>query len=243
MDFKLDDSYTPNKIRVFAGTYFHDLVEVRTREIQEASGWKHFVLDKFDDKNESEESDSDAEGSDASMSSSLSSSDLDETLSIVDHTASGEALRTKGTRGALGLPNDGSQKQYLACGVSKRHAPIDAFLIQICILSNHAAGKDSHLRGIRVFGPPTRQSRDKARQDARKQREGQKVTGQRALRQRQERESRQRRHAYASLRRWVEEDDGSAVGDASLLTRDDMPGEDTNAMPVSRHLHLLSSIR
>lgn len=33
MDFKLDDSYTPNKIRVYAGTHYHDLVEVRTRYV------------------------------------------------------------------------------------------------------------------------------------------------------------------------------------------------------------------
>ena len=31
LDFRLDDSYTPIKIRIMAGTHHHDLVEVRTR--------------------------------------------------------------------------------------------------------------------------------------------------------------------------------------------------------------------
>lgn len=33
--------------------------------------------------------------------------------------------------------------------------PIHAFVVQVCILGNHLNGKDTHIRSIRLFGPPT----------------------------------------------------------------------------------------
>mmetsp|Transcript_40778 Transcript_40778/g.86951 ORF Transcript_40778/g.86951 Transcript_40778/m.86951 type:complete len:184 (-) Transcript_40778:289-840(-) len=38
-DFKLDESYTPAKISIRAGTTFHDLQEVYVQELNEPTGW------------------------------------------------------------------------------------------------------------------------------------------------------------------------------------------------------------
>ncbi|GAB5372267.1 hypothetical protein AAMO2058_001650400 [Amorphochlora amoebiformis] len=38
-DFKRDESYTPNKISIRAGTGFHDLREVQVVELDEPDGW------------------------------------------------------------------------------------------------------------------------------------------------------------------------------------------------------------
>ena len=38
-DFKLDESYTPSKISIRAGTTFHDLQEIHVQELSEPSGW------------------------------------------------------------------------------------------------------------------------------------------------------------------------------------------------------------
>lgn len=38
-DFKLDESYTPAKISIRAGTNFHDLQEIHMQELSEPSGW------------------------------------------------------------------------------------------------------------------------------------------------------------------------------------------------------------
>ena len=38
-DFKLDESYTPSKISIRAGTTFHDLQEIHVEELNEPSGW------------------------------------------------------------------------------------------------------------------------------------------------------------------------------------------------------------
>ena len=38
-DFKLDESYTPSKIQIKAGTTFHDLQEIHVEELNEPSGW------------------------------------------------------------------------------------------------------------------------------------------------------------------------------------------------------------
>mmetsp|Transcript_29147 Transcript_29147/g.74366 ORF Transcript_29147/g.74366 Transcript_29147/m.74366 type:complete len:189 (-) Transcript_29147:370-936(-) len=39
LDFKLDESYTPSKISVRAGSGVHDLKEVRVIELEEPTGW------------------------------------------------------------------------------------------------------------------------------------------------------------------------------------------------------------
>jgi anaphase-promoting complex subunit 10 len=38
-DFKHDESYTPSKISIRAGTTFHDLQEIHVEELNEPSGW------------------------------------------------------------------------------------------------------------------------------------------------------------------------------------------------------------
>lgn len=39
LDYKHDESYTPNRISVRAGTCFHDLKEIKALELEEPSGW------------------------------------------------------------------------------------------------------------------------------------------------------------------------------------------------------------
>lgn len=38
-DYKLDESYTPNRISIRAGNHFHDIHEVELLELNEPSGW------------------------------------------------------------------------------------------------------------------------------------------------------------------------------------------------------------
>ncbi|WFD45778.1 hypothetical protein GLX27_000402 [Malassezia furfur] len=94
LDCRRDDSYTPTKILVKAGTHPYDLVEVRYRDFVEPQGWYHFVLDKPDPD----------------------------------------------------VPEEQSATFPLE--------PIEVFVLQVCILSNHLNGKDTHIRGMKVFGPP-----------------------------------------------------------------------------------------
>ncbi|KAM0788739.1 hypothetical protein ACM66B_002831 [Microbotryomycetes sp. NB124-2] len=85
-DAALDDSYTPHKISLRAGTYFGDLLEVKSVELQSPAGWQHFVIGGTE--------------------------------------ASGD-----------------------------KADPIRAHLIQIAIISNHMNGKDTHVRGVRIYAP------------------------------------------------------------------------------------------
>ena len=39
LDYKLDESYTPQKIMVRAGTTFHDLHDVAQVDLEEPCGW------------------------------------------------------------------------------------------------------------------------------------------------------------------------------------------------------------
>ncbi|WFD31324.1 hypothetical protein MSPP1_002358 [Malassezia sp. CBS 17886] len=100
LDCHRDDSYTPTKVLVKAGTHPYDLVDVRYREFTEPQGWYHFVLRRGHE------------------------------LSMEEADAS------------------------LPLGATTPLHPIDVFVLQVCILGNHLNGKDTHIRGLRVFGPP-----------------------------------------------------------------------------------------
>ena len=43
-DYRLDESYTPSKISIRAGTCLHDLQEVRTVDLEEPTGWVNVTL-------------------------------------------------------------------------------------------------------------------------------------------------------------------------------------------------------
>jgi len=43
-DFKLDESYTPARISIKAGTTYHDLQEIKTVDIEEPTGWVSIAL-------------------------------------------------------------------------------------------------------------------------------------------------------------------------------------------------------
>ncbi|ORX39107.1 anaphase-promoting complex, subunit 10-domain-containing protein [Kockovaella imperatae] len=86
-----DDSYTPSKISIKAGTSIHDLQEVRFCEFSKPNGWMHIPLRPMDSSSEGQEIDG---------------------------------------------------------------PPIPAHHLRILILANHLNGKDTHVRGLKVFGSP-----------------------------------------------------------------------------------------
>ncbi|BGO98669.1 hypothetical protein NBRC10513v2_003063 [Rhodotorula toruloides] len=90
-DINQDDSYTPHKISIRAGTHHGDLHEVRWIELANPRGWQAFRL--------------------------------------------GGSSKTGDT------------------GPAEGEEPIRAHLLQIAILSNHMNGKDTHVRGVRIFAP------------------------------------------------------------------------------------------
>ncbi|GAA5902925.1 hypothetical protein JCM6882_009162 [Rhodosporidiobolus microsporus] len=90
-DIALDDSYTPHKVSIRAGTYHGDLHEVKWVEMAQPKGWQVLKL-------------------------------------------------------------GGSTKPTDPVGAEDEE-PIRAHLLQIAIISNHMNGKDTHVRGIKVFSP------------------------------------------------------------------------------------------
>ena len=84
LDYGLDESYTPKKMSVRAGTTFHDLVEIRVVDLHEPAGWVRVPLPPKTDT---------------------------------------EVLR--------------------------------AFFLQVCVVSMHQNGRDTHVRQARIYGPRT----------------------------------------------------------------------------------------
>lgn len=48
LDYKLDESYTPKKITIKAGTNFHDLKAVHTVKLHEPSGWISITFNHYE---------------------------------------------------------------------------------------------------------------------------------------------------------------------------------------------------
>lgn len=47
VDYMLDESYTPSKIVISAGTGFFDLTEVKTVDLQQPRGWQSVNIGEF----------------------------------------------------------------------------------------------------------------------------------------------------------------------------------------------------
>ena len=48
LDYKLDESYTPNRLSIRAGTSFHDLREIKIVTLDQVSGWVMIPLEPPD---------------------------------------------------------------------------------------------------------------------------------------------------------------------------------------------------
>jgi len=102
LDYSLDESYTPKKVSVRSGTTFHDLVEVRSVDLNEPTGWVvvPLVAPKRNAYN------------------ALTRTDDDDSIVTDD--------------------------RILRC-----------FFLQVCVVSMHQNGRDTHVRQARIFGPRT----------------------------------------------------------------------------------------
>ena len=115
MDFNLDESYTPKKMKVRVGTTFHNLEEVRTVDVREPCGWVTIPLWR-------------KWGEDV----------LD---NILD-PAMGDEKDDEDT-------GDGRRARVPPW----KRKPLRTHLVQICILSMHQNGRDTHVRQVKIFGP------------------------------------------------------------------------------------------
>ena len=91
LDFGADESYTPTRITLLAGTGYHDLIPFSTLEFAQPSGW------------------------------------IDVSLDNVGGGDDGKTLR--------------------------------AFLVQVRVMENHQNGKDTHVRGLKIYARDERLGR------------------------------------------------------------------------------------
>ena len=113
MDFNLDESYTPKRLKVRVGTTFHNLEEVRTIDVREPCGWCTIPLWR-------------KWGEDV----------LDNILDPEGEGAEDEIVDGRRTKVPLW-----------------KRKPMRTHLVQICILSMHQNGRDTHVRQVKIFGP------------------------------------------------------------------------------------------
>mmetsp|Transcript_9495 Transcript_9495/g.20158 ORF Transcript_9495/g.20158 Transcript_9495/m.20158 type:complete len:368 (-) Transcript_9495:230-1333(-) len=125
MDFNLDESYTPKKIKVRVGTTFHNLEEVRVVDVREPVGWCTIPLwrkwgeDVLDSILDPDGGDDDDEGDE-------------------DEVDSGSSRRKKKRKKTVPL---------------WKRKPLRTHFVQIGIPYMHQNGRDTHVRQVKIFGP------------------------------------------------------------------------------------------
>jgi Anaphase-promoting complex, subunit 10 (APC10) len=147
LDFKLDESYTPSKIAIRAGTTYADLKEVGVPAALRTMLYCHCALVT-----------SSRDGTHVASSCTGAPADADEPTGLVQHPAFS-------ARPAVSVPCYDSCSLVHAFHIAdfadssstvvlcRDGTPLKAFLVQVAVLLNHQNGRDSHLRQIRIFGP------------------------------------------------------------------------------------------
>jgi anaphase-promoting complex subunit 10 len=129
---RTDDSYTPKKLVVRASCGVGDLSDVASCETQNPQGWVILQLTQ-----------------DGSAPPELNNN-ISEFAALHQRTAA-EQLEVSNS-------HNGSSLQYAWANgqdLGTHRSPLGMFAthIQICVLENHQQGRDTHIRGIKVFSP------------------------------------------------------------------------------------------
>lgn len=140
IDFSLDESYTPIKLELLAGTGHHDLQLVQELAPKDPKGWLDIDLSKAGGPPALRPDEAVDDGSDdaAYDQFSMSPPSPDDDMSPEDlamHCHTQLAARRARRRW-----------RRLGTGPTLR-----CFLVQLRILENHQNGKDTHLRGLQIF--------------------------------------------------------------------------------------------
>ena len=143
LDYNLDESYTPKTFSVRVGMTFHDLEEIRVVELNEPVGWITIPLwaklDPLDDPEEDEDDNDLPEKKEDEMNKNGNKNDMN--IFGILHDNQEE------------LQNDKVfQKQSSDLQKSLKR-PVRAHFIQICVVSMHQNGRDTHIRQVKLFGP------------------------------------------------------------------------------------------
>ena len=129
-DFKQDESYTPSKISIRAGTHFHDLqVRAPTRALpREHSSACPYPITT------------------AALCAEVLDFVAPQEVQEVSLEEPSGWLTVCLTRKDLAPLED-------ECETGSGSESLRAFMLQIAVLANHENGRDSHIRQIKVFGP------------------------------------------------------------------------------------------
>ena len=148
IDWLQDESYTPTRLHVWAGTGHHDLCFVCEKELVRPKGWVDLDLTNAGGKSEFEEDEglsdySDLNSEDEAVRTGDSERAWQEKLASMrrglrrSHEENDAYLRKKLERKAI---REAGRGPTLRC-----------FLVQIRIMENFQNGKDTHLRGLQIF--------------------------------------------------------------------------------------------
>jgi len=137
LDYNLDESYTPKQLSIRTGMTFHDLEEVQLVELFEPVGWICIplkgALDPLDDD---EEEDDDDHGDE-----------------LKEHTSKEEDEMFSTSQYDIPVEDEPIVQTLKSQLVQSWKHPTKTHFVQICIVSMHQNGRDTHIRQMKLFGP------------------------------------------------------------------------------------------
>ncbi|KAL9081781.1 MAG: hypothetical protein Q9159_007034 [Coniocarpon cinnabarinum] len=138
INHELDESYTPTKIQIWAGTGYHDLSCVTEMNLEAPQGWLPVDLSNAGGPSEF-----------AANEDPYQFANEVENLHIVDED---RRIWVQCVREGRPVPEEIKLRQEKRERLNAGRGPtLRCFLVQVRVMENHQNGKDTHLRGFQVF--------------------------------------------------------------------------------------------
>lgn len=162
LDHRVDESYTPSRLSVRAGTHAHDLKEVCLADVHEPCGWVVIPLWTAAPAPPSLPAPAVAGGAGARRPQQQQRRRQQQQQSPARRRGLGEEEEEEQEEqddDDDSEDEDGEQEENAAPagaagpGTLGGGPPLRAFLLQVAVLSNHQSGRDTHVRQARVYGP------------------------------------------------------------------------------------------
>jgi anaphase-promoting complex subunit 10 len=125
LSFSKDESYTPSKLSIRAGTHEDDIAEVVALEMSQPNGWIVQTL-------------------------------VDDSVGIAAPSTIRAALNAPrpADMKSAALTVGSTESVEVLANVALAMTPVFSTVLLIMIPENHQQGRDTHARGVKLFGPP-----------------------------------------------------------------------------------------
>eukprot|EP00762_Andalucia_godoyi_P003797 ANDGO_08627.mRNA.1 Anaphase-promoting complex subunit 10 len=153
LDYRVDESYTPSKIAILAGVVPDAVRETNQIELQEPSGWVRVPCVARDDMPLAKKRRRRTASSRRQRQGQGQGQEVGEEEREGTRGRDGGEEEEEGDEGEGGANSDTYSMDELNAIAAERSPVLRCFELSILIVANHQAGRDTHVRAVKVVGP------------------------------------------------------------------------------------------